>query len=390
MIYIHLGSHTYQLLTLLSVAGEYPIRSIHLLGSERVFKILIHKLTTPQTLHNPQTDEELFVARVFSISGKGADKTLKLYKGVLPILTWLDAEEYYRQSFWDHKFPGDAMHRYRNHRVAEAVAMCMQAGIEFRPYRLPKLQNKAILNILPKAPIFYPAKCLKFIGEMELNKTAFSQMVGTLFAGRRCYAVFNTRNVPLKWRGKEEFKMRQNLIEIASLNANIFEADSAILFGANEDVALETLLILEKSHRLDFRFDSVYQHIYFVPLNQNGIRQLRVFAVQSWEEKLLDMLFEHEYRSYGRGRFEYDAYINGVYILSFLDSDLARLVRFREVVEHDPEEYEVVCYPYQVSLLRKYMGEKVGITTLDLEIVGTELKVERTKSLEKSNFPRLI
>ena len=72
MIYIHSGSHTYQLLTLLSVAGEYPMRSIHLLGSERVFKILIHKLTTPQTLHNPQTDEELSVARVFSVSGKGA------------------------------------------------------------------------------------------------------------------------------------------------------------------------------------------------------------------------------------------------------------------------------------------------------------------------------
>lgn len=63
MIYIHSGSHTYKLLTLLSVAEEYPMRSIHLIGRERVFKILIHKLTTFQVCINPQTDEELSVCQ---------------------------------------------------------------------------------------------------------------------------------------------------------------------------------------------------------------------------------------------------------------------------------------------------------------------------------------
>ena len=44
-------------------------------------------------------------------------------------------------TFWEHHFPGDAAHRDRNHRVAEAVALCMSAGVEVLPYDLPRLQR---------------------------------------------------------------------------------------------------------------------------------------------------------------------------------------------------------------------------------------------------------
>ena len=50
MQYFRPGSQLRQLITMLSVVGEYPIRSLYLLGNERAYKALVHKLTTPETM----------------------------------------------------------------------------------------------------------------------------------------------------------------------------------------------------------------------------------------------------------------------------------------------------------------------------------------------------
>ena len=122
MQYFRPGSQLRQLITMLSIVGEYPIRSLYLLGNERAYKALVHKLTTPETIRIPQTETEL-TTRLFTVTGKGNGRSVRFYKGALPILDWLhpDAYRYYMDAFWKHKFPGNAAHRDRNHRVAEAV-----------------------------------------------------------------------------------------------------------------------------------------------------------------------------------------------------------------------------------------------------------------------------
>ena len=59
MQYFRPGSQLRQLITMLSIVGEYPIRSLYLLGNERAYKALVHKLTTPETFRIPQTETEL-------------------------------------------------------------------------------------------------------------------------------------------------------------------------------------------------------------------------------------------------------------------------------------------------------------------------------------------
>jgi hypothetical protein len=165
MQYFRPGSQLRQLITMLSIVGEYPIRSLYLLGNERAYKALVHKLTTPETFRIPQTETEM-TTRLLTVTGKGNSRSVRFYKGALPILDWLhpDAYRYYMDAFWEHKFPGNAAHRDRNHRVAEAVAMCMRSGIECRPYMLPILQNRTITKRIPDAPCFYLAKELKKLG----------------------------------------------------------------------------------------------------------------------------------------------------------------------------------------------------------------------------------
>lgn len=377
MLYFRPGSHACRLLTLLSVVGELPNSSVHMLGNDRVYKALISKMTTTQKVRNLQTETEI-TCRVLTTTGKGSYKTIRLYKPALALLDWVHsgALGYYLNSFWNHKFPGDMAHRERNFRVTEAVIMCMNAGIEFRPYMLPKLQNREMLRITPDYPSLYLSKDIKRVGEFETNKTQFTRMVGAIFTGDRCYAVYNTRGSVMKWHGQGEYKALISLTEISRLNAGIFDVDSAILFGESDTVALNTIEESENNKRKSFRFDSTYQHIHFVPMNADGVRLLRILSVTDLNAKLMDLLFEPEERSYNRGRFEYDAYINGVYVLSHLDGDIARLIRFNDAVSAQSVKSEILCYPCQVDFIREYMDRHVSIKIIDMDLVESELGLE--------------
>ena len=286
-------------------------------------------------------------------------------------------------AFWEHKFPGNAAHRDRNHRVAEAAAMCMRSGVECRPYMLPILQNRTITKRIPDAPCFYLAKELKKLGEAEMNKTMFTRMVGTAYLGQRPYAVYNTRSAVMKWSGKGEFKTLHSVIEISRLNAGTDAMPAAILFGQSESVALKTLLESDTTKRPEFRFDAIYRNLYFIPMDEHGIRQLRLMTVPDWKQRLLELLFDPEVRTYDRGLFEYDAKIGDAYVFSHLDGDLARLVRFKEAVENQRGNYEVLCYPYQMAFIREYLGNRITIKTIGFDAVEAELDPERRDLFER-------
>ena len=46
MITVRPGSHVHRLITVLGLAGEYPVRSLGVLGNERTLRALVSKLST--------------------------------------------------------------------------------------------------------------------------------------------------------------------------------------------------------------------------------------------------------------------------------------------------------------------------------------------------------
>lgn len=374
MITLRPGSQVHRLITVLGVVGEFPICALKLLGNARAMRELVHRLTLVQEFRHPGTEERI-TTKLLQISGKGHAKSIRFYKGALPILEWIHpgAYGYYMAAFYNHRFPGDASHKERNHRVAEAAAVCMAAGVESRTYLLPSLQNREIAGTVPKEPSFYLARDIKKISAAEQNKTMFTRTVGTIFYPGGCYPVYNTRSAAMKWSGMGEFKALHSLTEVARLNAGLHELDAAILIGESEDAALLTLLESEKSRRLEFRFDCIYHHIHFIPMSGSGIRLLRLLTVPDWNEKLMDLLFEPGSRSYGKGFMEYDAFVGDVYIYSHLDGDIARLIRFREALGSQTECFEVLCFRDQVPFLREYLGPHVILKTIDMNSVEAEL-----------------
>ena len=377
------GSQAWQLITLLSIVGEYPLGSRHLLGKKAVFKNLVHKLNRPQTFCNIETGDTM-TCRLLSVSGDDRNRNIRLCKVALPILEWISPEcqSYHLNSFRKHNFSSSVSHRERNHRIGEAVTMCMRAGIEARPFLLPELQNEAFVRVIPSEAVMYPSKDLKRLSEDEMSKTSFTRMVGALFACGTCYAMYNTRSATMKWSGKGEFKARDSLRDLSNMNAEISIVNSAILIGQSGTVALNTILESDKSQKQEFRFDSVYDHIYFIPLNEDGIRQLRFLTVPDWKEKILNMLFDPEERSYNRGRFEYDAIVDDVYIYSYLDADIARLMRLHETLSALKRDVVVLCFAYQVSFLREYFGPMVELKVIDFDTVEDELGPDRRNLFE--------
>ena len=86
------------------------------------------------------------------------------------------------------------------------------------------------------------------------------------------------------------------------------------------------------------------------------------------------MLFEPSTRTYGRGTMEYDAQVDGVKILSHLDGDLARLLRFREGLWSHSGKFEVVCFPQQTGFVHSFLGDWVGVREIRIETVEETLQ----------------
>ena len=376
VITIRPGSRVGRLLFLLSIAGEFPVNALHLIGNGRDYIKLIRRLEQVQEFRFDRGGK-VYTTKLITISGKRNARTIRLYKGALPILNEFhpDSLGYYLDSFRNHRFSGDEYHISRNFRVSEALAMSMMAGIEIRPYILPKLQKTKIDHVIPRFPSFYIARDLKKLDPAGHNKTMFTRVIGALFYPGGVYAVYNTRDAVMRWSGMGEFKTVHHLLELARMNAGIDEVRSAMLLGATPDTALETLIQSDKSRRLELRFDKIYHHIHFIPMDTNGIRLMKILTLPDWNERMLRALFSENARPRGYGFMEYDALWDDVYIYSHLDSDIARLVRFRQGIDTqtEPKKFEVLCFPWQARFLSAYLGQRVKLKLIEMEAIECAL-----------------
>lgn len=368
MMTLRPGSHVYCLLLVLAAAGEFPMRSVGLLGNVRSYEALVHRLERVQQFRSAD-GADLGFYKLLTVSGKGELRTIHLSKSALPLLQTLhsSAPECYLDITNGHRFSGNRAHVQRNHRVAESLALCLRAGAEVRPWVLPGLQKRQIERCIPDTPSFYLAKALKRLDGTEMNKTIFTRLTGALFSPGCCYAVYNTQGNVMKWSGMGEFKTACHLTELARMNAGLQQIDRALLIGRQVDTALNTLLESDKSPRMELRFDRIYPHIHFISVDQTGTRLLRLLTLPDWKERMLSAVFPDEWRLTNLGSVECDAQHKNKLILSHLDGDIARLVRLRQALENGAGPVEVLCFPWQSPFLREYLGTAVPLRELSME-----------------------
>lgn len=266
----------------------------------------------------------------------------------------------------------------RNHRVAKTAVMCLRAGVETRPMEAADLMSNEVRCLQVQKPCFYLARELKQVNEYELNKIRFTRLAGAIVYPGGAYAVYNNRDQMLNWMGEGERKIRNHLHTIftpmQSFSYPLRRA--AVMLGNGYDVALDMMEELRENQQMDTGLFATYTNIFFVPMDDFGVRLLRILALPNWYERLQQGLFKREVRSFGKGSFTYDAYQNGIFFLSFLDGDLWRLFRFREAFLDREGSFRVVCFQEQIPFLKKYLGDKVTLSTVKMETVERVFKIE--------------
>ena len=375
MIFFRPRSQTRRLIEMLAVTGEFPVSSLYLFGSQRTMRELVSRMTEIQQYRNTETGETV-TCRLLTLSGKGRNKAVRLLKSGFQILDWFGAREYYEANWREHNLPSDASHREPRFRCAEASVMLILAGVEIRPWWKPPLQTSLGGPLLPGWASFYSSRELKNLWDGEIKKIQYVRMSGLVLSRYGGMAVYNTRDAVMKWSGEGEYKAYLSMSTLAHINTRADSVESAILFGRSEEVALRTIETFRKSRRYDLRFNSTYRYIYFVPLCENGIAQLRLLLLPDWNERLLQAMFAPSQRSNNMGSFEYDGIVDGVYVFEFFDGDIARLEHFRQGIEDRDVQCRVCCFPFQVSLVKSVLGDRVEIDTYEPKTVMEALGAE--------------
>lgn len=362
MINILPGSHAVNLITILSVAGEFYFGSAWLLGSDAVIRRLINNMCTPQEIIIGDTRYE---GQLLTVSGSGQFKSVRMRKWAYPILKALDADEYYKTTFGRKNFTGSLKNKDRNYRVAECLMMFFRAEIEFRPYFLPKLQNDDIKLVVPRRACFYLSKDLKKLNFNELPKTQFTRIAGLMFIDRQPFAVYNTRSSLMKWNGAGESKTVSGMESVARMNAGCEKIDSAIVFYESDRIAIETVRDIKANEELDLGFMKIYPKIFFVPLGEVGVRQLKLFMRPKWRERAVEYLFKDDVER--SPYFDFDAIIGETKMLCFFDGDVARLIRFKNSVLYENCQFGIVCFPHQEKIIKEFFDSGVALKVVSME-----------------------
>ncbi len=377
MIILKPGSHALRLIMLLLHVGEFPYRSLSMLGDKRTMAHLVNRMSKVHEVRQ-EGGHLLFKGRLISVSGRARLKTIRLNGYFLSVLQLFLPEyfTYYMDITDDHHFRGNMSNVDRNHRVAETLCMLLLSGIPILPDDQPELQLRRIYELDFEEPAYYNSRCLKVLGGHDLKKTQFTRIIGALFYGTGCYVIYNTRDAAMKWCGRGESKTLQMISRISSMNSHTKNPQSAILYGKDYSTALITLKNLDSDREEAMLFSEDYKMIHFLPMNQFGVKLLQIFITSDWNEQLKSLIFEEDEIRRGYGVFRYDAKVDDTYVLSFLDSDLVKLYRFFDYVRGRGLKWIVYCYEEQQDFLRSYMGEDVNLRVIGIDSILNEFECE--------------
>jgi hypothetical protein len=261
------------------------------------------------------------------------------------------------------------------------------AGYEYRPHELlclkyPKWngyyweQEKEKVKRLFEYPCIYPVRELKGGENEELKKTVFTRVTAAIFTGGQVYPLYNLGDEVQKLWENSEIKMKHLLSELNSANGGECNAHSCIFLANDGMTAVKSLRYIynkRTNKKKDNSGTEFYYSVHWVPLTEEGARQLYFFSIPDWISKIERVLFGDS-KSYFNVSYGY--WREDMYQHSFLSGDIAQLICFKKTVLKTEEPFLIYCFPHQVSFLKTFFGDRVALRVIKLEQIENLLKVE--------------
>lgn len=364
MIVFTKDSVAYKLFKILISGGVFYLEDFPLLGKEEEYMPVILEMLQATVFYNPETNEKVF-CKALSMSGKENSKKIALLQNASIIVKWTGNTDGYtylrtRLSAGCH---GD-IDRIR--KIGQTLAVMQNANVEILQSDIPKISINGTRHHFENGPSFYESKTIKILLDKEQNKNVYSRMIGLLMYPQQSYAVYNTMDVPFEWHGSGEHKARLIMQMCSRLNGGSQNLSEAILIGKTYDTALKTLKNTEKwrnniekaVHNNNYSLDAIYEKMFFIELNINGEKFIRIMTVPGWLATLRHLVFSDEEIEKGKQISGYDAISDGFYTLLFMDNDIAKLERFAcsRVFSGEREKCQVYCFEEQEKFIKQYLG----------------------------------
>ena len=163
------------------------------------------------------------------------------------------------------------------------------------------------------------------------------------------------------------------------------------MFGANYNIALDLLQQIKETKKQDNGFFRTYNQILFVPMDDFGVRLLRILTLDNWRKKLLDTLFEPEQYTTSWGTLQFDIIVDGIDTFCFLNGDIRNLFNFRDTILMRKEGtlrsgavsgHKVICYPEQLGMVQKFFGDLAEIATVTMDDIENMLEIDGPSLIE--------
>ena len=369
MIKFERGSHIYNLFTLISVVGEFPTASLRLLMNYDMVKKMVNVWSERQDIVD-DNGELIKNCKLFSIVGDGKYRRIRIHSSAFKILEWINMYEYYYNNFVRKKFPSSADMLIRRFREAEAVAVLFMAGYEIRPYIIPKLQNEKRLQRRLTGAVLYTSSEVKKYKATHINTIIRSSTItNLLIANDEAYIIYNLRKEPLEKAMKGELKTKLFINNLLDLNYKISKKDNAMFIGRNYTIGLRTLRNFEKKTKRALRLDDVFLNVFFIPYTDFGVKLASLFRIKNFRTEILRLVFKEDFTSEDEAMTTYSVFKNGRYYFSFLDSNIAKLMRFKDFMSKGTDNYFVACFEEQEEFVRAFMGERAKIMKVKIDEV---------------------
>ena len=383
MIRIKRGSHAYILLCFMGLVGELPYKSLHLLGNAQTVRRVVEKMCVKEEYINDET-KEVFEVKAFIQSGAGNKHTIRLSKKALKLLDWVGMRKFYEGVTYNCNMPGDEVHVCRNHRMAEVLFMMLRAGAKYLPTTIPNLEYKSFDKLRIKSTCFYPSRLIKNMNKDECVKLKYILALGAVISPYGSYVVYNTRNEAMRWNGIGEQKARMIIDNLANRNTGIEDVRSCMLFANNAQAILETLKNSLKKRAVKGKNGrwyretpvsvvDVYNHVHYIPLNETGIRMLRIMFLPNFQERIQKVIYT---KSLDKCWTAFDGRYNDKYYVNHFDGDIGRLYYLKGFLKDQKYKCTMICFDFQRDYLKSYLGNLVEYKVITIDQLEELLEIK--------------
>lgn len=319
--------HTISLKILKAIAlcGEMPYTVLNLIYPKR--KYALDRISA------------LKKGEYISVVGNGDKKSIRLLdRGIERVCRegtpeWLQ----YRRMVGANILRGDFSHVYKNLRTAEAMILMESAGAGVAYMKKPGLRKKdeepyADAVNYDAQPYFYTSREIKETDKEDINQIRSARMTGLYTTGAGIYAVYNAYKGVMELTVADELRIRNYIRQLVMPNrwnrAN--ECDNETMDGMRNvvicrNIAAGVKILQDNAAQVQHKkFTAVdingdgFKTAHFAPLNDDGVKMLKILACPDFKEKITKTCILQEQRQ--QMNIETDGYDkdSGTYIYLFL------------------------------------------------------------------------